>query len=1177
MLSVAKGSKDDEEELALLQSLRKLRQDSERIAEYTVSLDRVLTGTQRDQVVMANARWVLESREAMLVKMASYYAKYIAALTVGVFSLWRQEASRIHSLKVFVRIDDLWYVILHRFWAWRHCIQQDLWRRELAEGMEGSDELRQRCEQELERMQTQILTTQNAALLDQLKRKMDGSSGTVKKSCWAAWSQIVKVEQDIKKKQDAIVKSMSVMLRANDEQLLQVTFRAFHELQMEGQKVKLREEHRKHMEETAQRNLMRLMGGEVKTLQQLVWRAWQAETRAEKVQRELLKDQENFERSLSIGLANERQIAADFKKTYAEKAIGAMFAGQSDELLMKSYFIEWREEAGRAADYKRREKAQKQIRAISDSERKREQAAEIQAKKMAAMLTGCFLQMSFQGWVCYVNDTQRARRLQIETHQRTITEEIDALRQRAWQFEVSQGLHVLCEWIGKNIAAQKRDALQHWHSKQGPSHHVIASTVVGERDPELLTQRMTSRNEFVQAADEEVLIMERRLAEPVAHSRGLEDRMASIWTAAMQKLHTNRRVVWRVLEDDEADKHDLQEAFAIWKQILYSKQAWRLKVDWKNRARAREEERMEILTKQEEQIRSAAVSRLMAVHKKAVLQEVVDIWRALGAANRDQRERESLLEYGQQRRQSLITNMEGQLQSTLNMRHLKLEGMLIRWSKVEVQDRMKTTLRAWAKVTGITRLRNRFVSHKANLAHLLDVRDTSIVLLRGCLSTWKIEYYYARSLAEIKALEQEHCEHVLVEQRHDEADRILDGIVQHHELMDFCTFFILSWRRLLEERMMDTTTAQITAHYSRQASKDAYRSRAMAMSCNGMHDLAAQKAINQKRVIVWRKVFTAWSQCAQVERVGSDLERRLKAARVAFEAQCRFEGVATSHNREKCVEFEQYGMLLLLANRCFFAWELFVAKRKAKHKNEHDGVKSARLMHDVERMMQFDRGLYHLCVIGWRRTVVESKERWLKNRKVKLESALEQKLGSGAIVRGVSSMGAKSIPKQPLDRSLYNIWQASSSSTPLVNSQTIMSSAASATGDEGIRSTGNELTDNFAARLKRFSFAAVVETAKADSKASSPPAAPKEISSALTGNTWQQLLNRTRVTQVGQPTQPFATPSVAAQPPTILAPGMGAGIPATPVGSGLGTPSIIAQTKTPLSKFQAAVRSVSKR
>merc|ERR1719191_1495294 len=139
---------------------------------------------------------------------------------------------------------------------------------------------------------------------------------------------------------------------------------------------------------------------------------------------------------------------------------------------------------------------------------------------------------------------------------------------------------------------------------------------------------------WAQAAEEELQIMQRRLAEPIAQRKSLEDHMASMYQLSVKKQQINRRVVSRVLIDDECDWHDLKEAFANWKVNMECLHAWRLKVEWENRVKAREEEQERVLKEKENALREKALFRIWSGQTDALLHEIIDVWRAAAATNR---------------------------------------------------------------------------------------------------------------------------------------------------------------------------------------------------------------------------------------------------------------------------------------------------------------------------------------------------------------------------------------------------------------------------------------------------------------------------------------------------------------------------------------------------------------
>eukprot|EP00746_Dinoflagellata_sp_MGD_P094493 gnl/MRDRNA2_/MRDRNA2_37582_c0_seq1.p1 gnl/MRDRNA2_/MRDRNA2_37582_c0~~gnl/MRDRNA2_/MRDRNA2_37582_c0_seq1.p1 ORF type:complete len:1215 (+),score=265.67 gnl/MRDRNA2_/MRDRNA2_37582_c0_seq1:100-3744(+) len=1106
-LAAGKKAADDDKDLALLRSIRKLREDSERIADYNESLSNVLNGCQQDQVVTANRKWEQDFRLAMHKRMNRYVSHHMATLAVSIFSLWRQQTARIQALTRLVCTDDQYFRALHLFWAWHHCFLQEIWQKQLQEGMEGCREVRKRCEEQLAEAQAKALATQNQLLLNQLKTTMGSQNAAIKKDVWIEWRQVAKDAAHMKQKQSQIIKAMARMLQAEDSELLEKAFRAFREEILAVQKQRREEQHQKEMEELAMKNMMRMMTEGEGELKQIAFKAWSAESQAAKRQRESDREQSQFQKTLDDALRSERQQAEEFRKTYAEKAVSALFATQSPEAILKSYFGEWRSEAVSSAAHKRKEKMEAQIRRISDGQSKNDKASEVQAKNLAIMFGDCFKQMCFHAWVCYHEDTQRARRLQIEAHQVTIKEEINRLRHQAWQFEASHALHALCEWIGGRIDAQRRDTLQHWHSKRWTSHRVIAAAVLGEHHPAIPSEMMSPSAAWAQAAEEELQIMQRRVAEPIAQRKSLEDHIASMYDSTLKKQRFNMRVVSRVLNDDESDRNDLKEAFLNWKANLGVLQAWRLEVEWENRATARQEQQEREHKEMEEQLRSKALHALSSGQKNAMLQEITDVWRAAAAANRHAREKLAVLSKGRERRQSLITHMEGQLKNTINMRHLRLEGILIRWSKAEETNSLKATVRSWRKVTSASNIQAIFDRDKASLIHLVSMTDYDALMVRGCFSTWNLQSWFARIPAAVKMLEEQQWEQVNAERRHAEAAQILTSAARLHEDFSFCCFFVLAWRRLLEENVMDNTALQINAHLTREEQRVKQRSHAIATSCSSLQELSTRKAIKEKSKIVWRKVFTAWSQWGQSEKVFRDFERRRQAAQGALTAQCRFEEISRRHYIEKCVDFEHGGIHQMLKFRCFLAWEVLAAKSRVRQSEQKDKIFSERIVNSARKLVSIETAQQHLSLIGWRRAVIDAKERWLKGRRVKLEAALASQQGISAVQdrttdlarlrelqrarRGSSDIGSPYIAKvlpgtgestvsTPLVQSTS--LSAFPESTPFGQSQSIASTSAPAVSNDG----PDVLNIDFAARMKQFKFGADTFEDSSTKEATSP-------------------------------------------------------------------------------------------
>merc|ERR1711985_220749 len=129
---------------------------------------------------------------------------------------------------------------------------------------------------------------------------------------------------------------------------------------------------------------------------------------------------------------------------------------------------------------------------------------------------------------------------------------------------------------------------------------------------------------------------------------------------------------------------------------------------------------------------------------------------------------------------------------------------------------LRSALIEWRKLTGVSNLRKKFDRDKANLNHLVGITDSQALLLRGCVSTWKLQSIYARVPAAIKSIEEEQQEQVYAEERFNECQVMLSRSARRHEEFSFCCFFILAWRRLLEENIIDNTALQVNARWAKE-------------------------------------------------------------------------------------------------------------------------------------------------------------------------------------------------------------------------------------------------------------------------------------------------------------------------------------------------------------------------
>jgi len=950
------------EAASLLEDIRRAREDSLRIAEYSASLSLSLDGkvreaelkkfydTHHEEHEKLHLIIRLQTRREELTHFWSVFMQWWTTIRRQKFMRPHEEHEIDHQNQIrdavqaqFLRNQQRWSDTLRRWQDEVVALQKQL-QAEIGYAQDDLVQMRERC------------LDSRRKTADQLKRDVD------LKRWWKHWLRCVDDKQRSTRREGVAKYYLELSIEQNNKRWLGSYLTAWHVVsaQSESKRIVVNEK----TLETMGHCIMIFLGNNAERMVKLAMVAWQDEASLGRQAGEFADKLRLVDKATNL----QEDATANFPARHLCRKMALVFLHQVD---IQVYVDAWRELRTVNAEEKQEQGLQNRMMWLRQCAIRQDVVLQWCYGTVFQMISATLFSLYFGQWSYFTSLAQCTRRKETTKDCEELTEANKSWTARNRELDVFQKIDDMMKVLERKATARMRTAVQKLQ-KHHPPVRAGANSMRAQVQKELATARG-------------------HLAMVVAEKKGLSDKLLANYHDTMSKSSTVKKNMrmWA--------KHEVEDmlCFVIhtWKANVMVVHSLRMHTDHHSQAG----DMQELVMKREVDLTTAQKHATLNIMHRQLLQinkmEAFHAWKLTVMILKQEWHLEHVNAMWESKKMNKKQELGKLLTRFMEDSVGKMKAATMMKAESDNYDVLRLAFFDWKnryKQVGSDAARMTMMYGVMSAARMFDGRW----LVPTCFGCWRNANQRTMVENEREALAEQTWLDVLLAQKCAANVQAVCSVWELcYPVLELRSVFRL-WARLHDEYCVDRVAYTVQDQWKNRERATVARLQHMSHRCKLLSGFAVSKVnidYTYKRMFM---SFKAWSQVWMESALHKELVAREDSSLEALEAQRQFENVAYEQWMEKCMFMRYHLSVKRAARRCIYAWCSAASQQRAERLSSLGSVRAADVVNSMAKLSR--SSALQLSFAGWQGVSNQARRRWLRRRCRKLEAALATRHGEGS-------------------------------------------------------------------------------------------------------------------------------------------------------------------------------------